>query len=350
MMMLPEISARALCCAPRVAGVRVGIVHVAVLCLLASAVVQAPTSAEALSGVAMKSLCAKLPAATGDKAEASKQRAVGDLAFAKRADLASAKAAIVAYNASLAAHAKQPEVWLRLARAHYLLGDGHYRFEEEDELQLEAFLQGGQAAGAAVGLNAPRFRSLICSGASEAQAIATLDARGIPAMYWFATNLGKYGLAKDLIELLANKDLIFGVMNRAKLLAPGYFHFAPDRYLGAYFTKVPFPKGDLTRSLQHFQLTMRGDRDYLATYVLVAQMYVLKVKSRVPADAKHCRLGSPRGAKNSEHPCRRLFSRLLNHVIDTPANVLPKIEAEQRVEQRKAKLLLEELDTFFPKE
>ena len=305
-------------------------------------------SAEALSGVAMKALCAKAAAGSGDKAAAAKHRTAGDLAFSERGDVAKAKAAIAAYDASLAADAKQPAVFLRLSRAHYLLGDGHYRFEEEDELQLEAFLQGARAAAAAVALTAPRFRSLICSGATEADAIATLTPAGIPAMYWFATNLGKYGLAKDLIELLANKDMIFGVMSRARQLRPDYFHFAPDRYLGAYFTKVPFPKGDLPRALSHFQATMRGDRDYFATYVLVAQMYALKIKDRVPAKARYCKLGSPLDDKANEHPCRRLFRRLLQHVIDSKPEVLAKIAAEQRVEQRKAKRLLEEIDTYFP--
>jgi hypothetical protein len=309
----------------------------------------APASTFALSGVAMKALCAKLPAGSGDMAAAARHKTAGDAAFAARIELASAKAAIQSYRASIAANPKQPRVLLRLSRAWYLLGDGHYRFEEDDDAQLDAFLQGGNAAAAAVALTAPRFKSLICSGAAESDAIATLDARAIPALYWFATNLGKYGLAKDLIELLANKDMIFGVMSRARLIAPRYFNYAPDRYLGAYFTKVPFPKGDLPRALKHFQATMRGNRDYLATYVLVAQMYALKIKDRVPDDAKYCKIGSPIDDKATQDPCRRLFQRLLNHVLKTPAKILPKIEAEQRVEQEKAKRLLEELDTYFPK-
>jgi len=302
--------------------------------------------AAALSGVAMKALCSRVPAAKGT--DAAKHRVAGDAAFAARKDVKKAKAAIASYEAALAAAPRDVKTRLRLARTYYLLGDGHYRFEEEDDAQLEAFLKGGHHAGIAVALTAPRFRSMICAGQPVDDAIAVLDARGIPAMYWFATNLGKYGLAKDLIELLANKDMIYGVMNAARRLAPSYFHHAPDRYLGAYYTKVPFPKGDLARSLRHFQATMRGDRRYLATYVLVAAMYTLKVKSQVPAKAKYCKLGSPLSDKATEHPCRRLFRRLLDHVIKTPANVLPEIEAEQLVEKEKAKRLLEELDTYFP--
>ncbi len=317
-----------------------------VLLVVALLLVCAP--AHGLSGMAMKALCGGSGAASGSKADAAGLKATGDRAFARRNDVKQARAAIKAYEASLAADPGQADVRLRASRTWYLLGDGHYRFEEEDDKQLEAFMHGARHAAAAVALTAPRFRSLICSGSTVAEAIATLDARAIPAIYWFATNLGKYGLAKDLIELLANKDMIFGVMNAARRIYPTYFHGAPDRYLGAYYTKVPFPKGDLPKSLRHFRVTMRGARDYFATYVLVAQMYTLKVKDRVPDDARYCRIGSPKAAKPAGDPCRRLFKRLLEHVIKTPAKVLPAIEAEQRVEQRKAKALLEEIDTYFP--
>ncbi len=309
----------------------------------------APAPAHALSGMAMRALCAQPTAGSGDAAAAAAARKAGDAAFALRAKVPQAKAAIAAYTKSLAADGKQADVHLRLARVHYLLGDGHFRFEEEDDAQLDAFLQGANHAAAALALVNPGLQRKVCAGAPLDDVLATIDAPSVGPLYWFATHLGKYGLAKNLLEVLANKDLIFGTMQTLKRIAPTYFHHAPDRYLGAYYTKVPFPKGDLPRSLSHYQQSMRGQRGYFATYVLTAQLYVLKVKSRVAANAKYCKVDSPTLANPlAEHPCRRLYRVLLEHVTKAP-NTLPGLAAEQAVEREKAKRLLEEIDTYFPK-
>lgn len=306
-------------------------------------------AAHALSGIAIRALCED-EARTGslDAAAAAAARAEGDAAFAKRATAAEADRAIAAYERSLAANPAQPEVRVKLSRAYYLVGDGRHRFSEDDEAQLAAFEKGMRHAAAALATRNPALRSRICSGASLDDAMATLDAASVPALYWFATHLGKYGLAKDLLEVLANKDMIFRSMTRIRELAPSYFFHAPDRYLGAYYTKVPFPAGDMPRALGHLQASMRGARGYFATYVLTAELYALKVKARLPEGARFCRLDSAVGADaKAENPCRRLYRVMLEHVIKAP-NTLPEIAAEQEVEREKARRLLEEIDTFFP--
>ncbi|MCB9739067.1 MAG: hypothetical protein H6747_07350 [Deltaproteobacteria bacterium] len=305
--------------------------------------------AAALSGIAIRALCEGDGGVKGDNAPVAKAaRAEGDAAFARRADAKQVDLAIAAYERSLAANAAQPEVRVKLSRAYYLIGDGRYRFAEEDEAQLEAFEKGMRHAAAALATVNPAFRSRICSGAPLGDAMAVLDRASVPALYWFATHLGKYGLAKDLLEVLANKDMIFQSMARLRELAPDYFYYAPDRYLGAYYTKVPFPAGDLPRSLAHFQASMRGARDYFATYVLTAELYALKAKAKTPESAKFCRADSATGAAaGAENACRRLFRVMLEHVVKAE-NKLPDIAAEQEVERQKAKRLLEELDTYFP--
>jgi hypothetical protein len=301
--------------------------------------------AAALSGIATRALCNELPKAPSDTSAAPAAREAGDAAFALRADAAQADAAIVAYGRSLAADPSQVDVRVRLSRLHYLLGDGRFRFAEKDEAQLAAFEQGMRHAATALATVNPAFRSRICSGASLDDAMAVLDRSSVAPLYWFATHLGKYGLAKDLLEVLANKDMIFRAMSRIRELDAGYFYSAPDRYLGAYWTKVPFPAGDLPRALAHFQVSMRGERGYFATYVLVAELYVLKAKANVTKDARFCRLDSAAGGQGGA--CKRLYAVLLEHVIKAK-NTLPEIEAEQAVEREKARLLLEELDTYFP--
>lgn len=329
---------------------RLSLATCTVVALLAIGLTWRPQPAEAMSGMAMKALCGDVSPGAADAAGARQHREEGDQAFKARATPAQADKAIAAYEASLVADGAQPEVRVRLARLYYLLGDGRHRFAEDDDAQLEAFKKGAAQAGAALALLNPTFKSRLCGNAPVRDALAVLDRRSVPAIYWFASNLGKYGLAKDIIELLANKDMIFEAMSACQRLWPDYFHHAPDRYLGAYYAKVPFPQGDPARSLAHFQRSMRGERRYFATYVLTAEMYALRLKDRVPAGSKWCRIDRPGKADSGAtvHPCERLYLQLLKHVVATPAAVLPEIEAEQRVEQEKAKRLLQDADTYFP--
>ena len=103
---------------------------------VAAALLVAPVTASALSGIALRSLCDDLAAGAGDLAAAAKHRADGDAAFAKRADPAQADVAVKAYGASLAADGRQADVRVRLSRLHYLIGDGRHRFAE-DEVHTE---------------------------------------------------------------------------------------------------------------------------------------------------------------------------------------------------------------------
>ncbi len=321
-----------------------------VTALFGATVLASPT-VEGMSGMAMRSLCAEAPAGNGDKAVAAAERRAGEAAFAQRKDWGQAAAAIDHFEKSLAADADQPDVRLLVSRAYYLFADGKYRFDEEDDKQLDAFKKGALHAARAVrGLN-PAFVRKVCGNAPADEAVAALDRRTVPAAYWFMTHLGKYGLAKDLLEVLANKDMIFAVMATSKRLAPGYFHYAPDRYLGAYYTKVPFPKGDMPKAFEQFRLSMRGAPGYLATYNLAAELYATRASRKIDRRASRCVVGAPLVDADSAvaaHPCRLLFQKLLEHVLQASADQLPDLEAEQLIEKEKAKRLLEDIDTYFP--
>ena len=308
-----------------------------------------PAPAHALSAMAMKALCTEPAKGTGKADEAAKQALAGDAAFELRKDEAKAREAVAAYEASLAADANQPELRIKLVRVLYLLADGYYRLAEKEDEMLDAFERGVTNAGAALQQVNPSFRRKICSGGPIPEAIATLDRASVAPMYWFATHVGKYGLAKDLLEVLANKDMIFAAMDALKRLNPSYYYHAPDRYLGGYYTKVPFPKGDLPTAFQHFRLSMKGSPNYLATYNLVAEMYAPRVIGLIAPKSERCVVDSPKLAEAGKyHPCRAFFEKLLRHVLDAKPEILPDLAPEQAVEQEKAKKLLAEIDTFFP--
>ncbi|MBM4343027.1 MAG: hypothetical protein FJ100_06585 [Deltaproteobacteria bacterium] len=321
------------------------------VCLCANAV---PAPVQALSKMASSVLCADLPAAEGD-AEAGK-RALGEAEalFAARGDAAKAEAGLEAFDKALAADPGNAAARIKAARLYYLVADGYHRFagESKEPAMIAGFERGMAHAAAALAVTSPVLKRKICSGAPMADVVASLDERAVEPIYWFCTHMGKYGLAKDLLEVLSNKDLIFAVMAKLQAIKPDYFHFAPDRYLGGYYTKVPFPDGDLARSFAHFSASIKGAPNYLATYTLMAEMYVIRAVNKVDPRARVCAIGAKKIADDAPdpavHPCRTLFESLLATVKNAKPDAVPDLAAEMAVEKRKAEALLKDVDTYFP--
>ena len=320
--------------------------------LLTCAAASIAVPAHALSALALKALCGEVPKAAGTPEEAKKQREAGDAAFELRRDPAKAREAIAAYEASLAADPAQPDVRIKASRAWYLVADGYNRLAEKDDDMVAGFEQGMTHAALALGQVNPAFKRKVCTSAGIPETTATLDKTSVAPAYWFSTHLGKYGLAKDLLEVLANKDFIFAVMDQLRRLNPAFYNYAPERYLGGYYTKVPFPKGDLPLAFTFFRASMKGNQNYFATYVLVAEMYAPRVVGLIDPRTERCVVGGPKIAEDAPapkyHPCRAFFEKLLKTVIDGKPEVIAELAAEQAVEQRKAANLMKEIDTFFP--
>ncbi len=313
-----------------------------------------PLPALAISKMASNLLCADLAEPVGRPDEAKTLAATGDAAFLARQDSVRARAGIEAYEKALQADPKDTAARVKLSRLLYLVADGYDRLQgEAKEADMIAGFERGMAhSAAALAVTSPTLKKKICSGAPMAEVVAAIDDRAIEPIYWFCTHMGKYGLAKDLLEVLSNKDLIFAVMGKLQSLKPDYYFFAPDRYLGGYYTKVPFPEGDLARSFVHFSASIKGAPLYLPTYTLMAEMYAVRAANKVDVRATKCAIGAKKIADDAPapamHPCRSLFESLLNTVKNAKADAIPEMQAEALVEKRKAEALLKDVETFFP--
>lgn len=318
------------------------------------AAVFAACPAMALSKMASTALCSDAPAAAGDAEAGKRALAEAEALFGQRADAAKAEAGVAAYEKALAADPGNAAAHIKAARLYYLLADGYHRLAgEAKEADMVAGFEKGMAhAAAALAVSAPTLRKKICSGAPMAEVVAAVDERSIDAVYWFCTHMGKYGLAKDLLEVLSNKDLIFAVMTKLQALKADYYYFAPDRYLAGYYTKVPFPEGDLARSFAHFSASIKGAPAYLPTYTLMAEMYAVRAANKVDLRAAKCAIGAKKIADDAPapavHPCRALFDSLLQTVRNAKPDAVPDMAAEMAVEKRKAELLAKDAETFFP--
>ncbi|GMV40692.1 MAG: hypothetical protein AMXMBFR64_24080 [Myxococcales bacterium] len=257
----------------------------------------------------------------GDAGAAEKE---GEAHWAKRSDPAELRKAIEAWDRAVQIDPSNTDLMVRLSRAWYFLGDGHLRFDEEKKADmLAAFEKGTYWAEVALRGKNAEFRKRVCASEPFDKALKVVDKKSVPALYWYATNLGKWGLASSLINVLENKDKVAAMIGAARKLDPTYFYGAPDRYFGAYYTKIPFPNGDPKRSKKHFQRALKIEPNYFATRVLMAEMLAPKLKDRA------------------------MFEEQLQFVINAKPDVIPELQAEQEIEQRKAKELYEDIDVLF---
>ncbi len=131
-------------------------------------------------------------------------------------------------------------------------------------------------------------------------------------------------MAKGFTTLLKYKDMIKTTMDTVLKIAPTYYHGAADRYLGAYYSKTPsFAGGDMKKSKEHFDASLKRAPNYFGTKVLMAEFYAKKEDDRA------------------------LFEKLLKEVIGGDPNATAEISPENKIEQRKAKALMKKIDDLF---
>lgn len=272
--------------------------------------------------------CSALKLQASEAGDAEALVRAGDEAFAKRKDVAQLKAAIAAWAKALRIDPKRAEVRVKLSRARYLHADFWLRQSEDDDAEEKMMVELDQgvtdAETALRQLSKPYLETRCKAEAGNLQeAIKKVDKAGIGAMYWYASNLGKWGLAKGLFTILKYKDDIKAMQDRILELEPGFFYHAPYRYMGVYHIKVPPLVGAPEKSKPNFEAAVKGSPQYLESKVLYASYYATKVKDR------------------------QLFRELLKDVLEFDLSKAPDIEAENIIAQTRAKSLFEDIDDYF---
>ena len=232
------------------------------------------------------------------------------------------KAAIASWENTVAADSHNLEALVGLTRAHYFLADGYTRDNEKEYLALmdKAVKWGEEAMVAA----SPAFAEKMRGGAKFPEAVTVMGKDGVPAMYWYASALGKWAKKKGFAVLVGQKDNVKATMDRCLELDPEYFYAGPWRYFGAFYAVAPsFAGGDLEKSVTHFKKSLELQPNYVGTKVLWAAELATKQQDE------------------------DTFDKLLNEVLATPDDVIPELKAETIVEKQKARELLAQKDDLF---
>lgn len=242
--------------------------------------------------------------------------------WAQRGDSAHLRLAIETLEGAYKVDPTNIEVASLISRAYYLRAERDAA-NEGDRLRL--YETGTQRGEQAMSID-PRFREAMRRGSDYGEAVRGLGADYVPAIYWTAVNLGRWSRAKGFTTVLANRRKVQHLVGRVTTLDSAYFHGAPDRYWGAYYSIAPgFAGGDKNKSRQHFEKSLKIAPNYIGTKVTYAETYAVGVQNR------------------------ELFERLLNEAIATPVTTLPDVEPEQRMEQAKARAFLARVGELFAK-
>jgi hypothetical protein len=251
----------------------------------------------------------------------------------QRADRKRLEAALAQWEQAFAA-APSADVAAKLARGHYLLGDGFMALADDVVGRDAEYQKGLDWATTALKLSAPDFVAAMAAGAKHGDAIGKAPKEAVPAMYWYASNLGKWAASKGFATRVKYKDDIKATMSHVKALDETYFYAGPWRYFGAFEALTAgIAGGDLSKSKDNFAKAVAMAPNYLGTKVLWADL--LSVKLQGDAD------------KDGQNDGKVQFKKLLDEVIAADPNVDPAIAAENGLEQQKAKKLLAKIDDLF---
>lgn len=254
--------------------------------------------------------------------ETSALIAKGDEHWAKRTDPAAIRAAVAEWEKAAAVEPTNMALLVRLTRGYYFLADGYLRGNEKEYLEImDKAVKWGEKAMIAA---SPEFGAKMRDGGKIPEAVKLVPKEGVPAMYWYASALGKWAKMKGFAVLLGQKDNVKATMDRCLELEPTFFYGGPHRYFGAFYAVAPaFAGGDLEKSKVHFNKSLEIAPSYVGTKVLWAAELSTKQQDE------------------------DTFETLLGEVLAAPDDAIPELTPEIIVEKGKAKELLAEQGELF---
>ena len=207
-----------------------------------------------------------------------------------------------------------------LTRGYYFLADAHMDNGDEKKKTYEKAASFGEKAMA----TNQKFKESVSSGKAMEQSLGDLTEKEVPAMYWTAASLGKWAKASGIAAQLKYKTRIKALIERVEKLNPDFFFAAPSRYWGAFYAVAPaFAGGDLNKSREQFDKSLKMAPEYLGTKVLMAEVYWTK-----------------KGDKAR-------FKKELEEVLASRFDQHKELGPENTMEKKKAQKLLNQIDELF---
>lgn len=186
-------------------------------------------------------------------AELTEARRLGDAIDSA----ASARAAIVAWEAVAAAQPDQPEAWIELATLRLLEGAA-YRNRSKD--RLKCYVAALQDCERAMATN-PGFLRRVREGQKPWEAVAALGPREMGAMNFWSTGvfyifrdcLGFFGRITNVRSMEGARDMLV----RMDAIDPAWEEYVSTFSWGIYYLAMPSARGgDKVRAREYFDLAV----------------------------------------------------------------------------------------------
>ena len=215
--------------------------------------------------------------ASTDQAMLDELRASISTNWDNRIERAATEAALAEMVKLDAAGGATIDDYVLAARAYYFYADTHLRFAGEEDAMLESYQKGISMAEKGMVASSDAFKERVKAGDRPEDAVDALDLKGQPAMYWYASNLGRWAKQSGFSTLIREKDRIKKIMERVMALDENYFFAGPHRYFGARYGLAPgFAGGDMDKSREHFEKAIALAPNYLGSRVLYLEVWAQK--------------------------------------------------------------------------
>ncbi|MDP3420685.1 MAG: TRAP transporter TatT component family protein [Thiobacillus sp.] len=158
------------------------------------------------------------------------------------------------------------------------------------------------------------------------QALAKLDARAVPALFWVASSWGKWiELQLDDPARLAELPRVEALMQRVIALDETYYHGGAHVFFGVYYGgRAPMFGGDFGRAARHFDRAAALSQNQLLWVEVYRARYLLR------------QMGD-----------RVAFHATLKRVLDAPASVDPDLNLSNALARKQAAALLAQEEDLF---
>jgi tetratricopeptide (TPR) repeat protein len=101
-----------------------------------------------------------------------------------------------------------------------------------------------------------------------------IEPKKVEGYYWYAINLGSYGLAKGILSAAKNASAGMDALKEAQNIDPEYHWYGSSRILGRYYQELPsFFGGDDEKSLNLFKIAIEKAPQYNNNWVFLGKFY-----------------------------------------------------------------------------
>ena len=201
-------------------------------------------------------------------------------------------------------------------------------FVEADDRDRAAalYLRARDHAQAALDREKVTPATLTSNAAELERALARLDARAVPALFWTASPWGKWiELQLDDPARLAELPRVEALMQRVLALDETYYHGGAHVFFGVYYGgRAPMFGGDFARAARHFDRAAELNRNQF----LLVEVYRARYLLRQTGD-------------------RAAFHATLNRVLDAPASADPDLNLANALAKKQATELLSQEEDLF---